>query len=205
MGALSVEPSLAMHRDAGHEKAGLAELHISGHWQAGAALVREQETQQSGTCSSRPIFAPRSTRLQGSPERGEALPCHPPSSRGKDPSRGWLSKAMKLPPMVQDFSSRGAFSVQLLARPLMRTMILVTPALLPVANTRCMHLAGERPREQNFLLWSEEDCQMGFQPTWEPTAAAGDQQVSSGGLQVYTADMSIWGEITTFALKPQRG
>lgn len=104
---------------------------------------------------------------------------------------------MKLHPVVQDFSGRGAFSVQLPAGPLTRTMLYVTPALLPVANTRCVHLAGERPREHNLLLWSKEDCQMGFQPTWEPTAAA-------GGLQVYTADMSIWGEITTFALKPQR-
>lgn len=68
MGALSVEPSLGMYRDTGREKAGLAEQHISGHQQAGAGLAREQETQQSGTCSGRPIFAPRSTGLQVSPE-----------------------------------------------------------------------------------------------------------------------------------------
>lgn len=87
----------------------------------------------------------------------------------------------------------------------MRTLLFAMPVMLPIANTRRMHFAGERPREQNLFLGSDECCQMGCQPTWQPAAAAGGQQVSSGGLQVYIADMSIWGEIPTFALKPQRG
>lgn len=54
-----------------------------------------------------------------------------------------LSKAMKLHPVVQDFSGRGAFSVQLPAGPLTRTMLYVTPALLPVAHQVCAFSWGE--------------------------------------------------------------
>lgn len=123
----------------------------------------------------------------------------PPCPSGKALSRG----SHDTPSCVKDSPSRQAALAQLPAEPLVRALLLRTPVLLPIENTRHMHSTGKRPREQNLFLWSDKGYQTGCQNTWEAAAAAhGCQQVSSGVLQVYIGDMRIWGEISSFALKP---
>lgn len=160
------------HRDTGQEGAGLARLHISEHLQVGAGLAGEGETQQPGTCWNKASFTPRSRGLQRFPEQGEVAASSPASClHGGRPLQGRLHRAMEVPPTVLDFTSR-ASSAHLPVRPLMRTLLFMTSPLLPIANTSCMHIAGERPREQNSCLWSDEGCQMGCQPTRDPVSSA---------------------------------
>ena len=178
------------HRDRGQEEAGLVGLHVSRHPAAWHTLKQSRLCSQKQwfariswvrwDCSLLAILLPLGIKTPP----GQAAQGHedPSCGTGFHKQRGCLSSA-----------ASGAFDEDIALH-----------ETCAAANTRHTHFTGESPREQNWLLWSDESRQISCQPAWGPAVAAGGQKVSSGALQVYAADMSIWGESLNFALEPQR-
>lgn len=164
--------------------------------------------QKKGWPGNRKSSSPAHSELEPSlpPQVGDCrdfmteVRLQPSPPRGNDPSTGGCTRPCRSLTQYRISQAEGASLAQLPVG----TLLLTTPVLLPITNTGLTHFSGKRPREQTLYLRSEEGCQMGSQPIWEAAAAAADQAVSSGGLQAHTVDMSIWGEIPTFALKLQR-